>query len=79
MTDASPPHQRRVRYSGTHPKQFAEKYKELDPVLHAEEMKKVMARGQTPAGMHRSICVAEILAILKPQPGETALDATDSR
>ncbi len=76
MTDAPPPHQRRVRYSGTHPKQFAEKYKELDPVLHAEEMKKVMARGQTPAGMHRSICVAEILAILKPQAGETALDAT---
>ncbi len=70
------PHQRRVRYSGTHPKQFADKYKELDPDLHAEEMKKVMARGQTPAGMHRSICVAEILAILKPQPGETALDAT---
>lgn len=70
------PHQRRVRYAGTHPKQFAEKYKELDPVLHADELKKVMARGQTPAGMHRSICVAEILAILKPQPGETALDAT---
>lgn len=76
MTDAPPPHQRRARYSGTHPKQFAEKYKELDPALHAEEMKKVMARGQTPAGMHRPICVTEILAILKPQPGETGLDAT---
>jgi 16S rRNA (cytosine1402-N4)-methyltransferase len=75
-TIAPAPHQRRVRYAGTHPKQFAEKYKELDPVLHADELKKVMARGQTPAGMHRSICVAEILAILNPQPGETALDAT---
>ena len=80
MTDEVPlppePHKRRVRYQGTHPKQFAEKYKELDPALHAEEIKKVMDRGQTPAGMHRSICVNEILTILDPQPGETALDAT---
>jgi 16S rRNA (cytosine1402-N4)-methyltransferase len=65
-----------VRYQGTHPKQFAEKYKELDPTLHAAEIKKVMDRGQTPAGMHRSICVNEILQILNPQPGETVLDAT---
>ncbi len=76
MTDASPPHKRRVRYQGTHPRQFGEKYKELDPTLHADEMQKVMARGQTPAGMHRPICVKEILDILKPQPGETGLDAT---
>ncbi len=77
-TATSPPavHQRRVRYQGTHPKQFGEKYKELDPALHVEELQKVMARGQTPAGMHRSICVKEILAILNPQPGETGLDAT---
>ena len=76
MTDASPPHKRRVRYQGTHPRQFADKYKELDPALHSAEIEKVMARGQTPAGTHRPICVQEILAILKPQPGETALDAT---
>lgn len=76
MTDESPPHKRRIRYAGTHPKQFHEKYKELDPAAHAEELEKVMARGQTPAGMHRSICVEEILGILKPQPGETGLDAT---
>lgn len=74
--DASPPHKRRVRYSGTHPRQFEEKYKELDPVRHAAEIDKVMQRGQTPAGMHRSICVDEILAILAPQPGETGLDVT---
>jgi len=73
---ASPPHKRRVRYVGTHPKRFEEKYKELDPAAHAGEIEKVKQRGQTPAGMHRSICVAEILAILDPQPGETALDAT---
>jgi 16S rRNA (cytosine1402-N4)-methyltransferase len=65
-----------VRYAGTHPRQFEDKYKELDPARHASEVDKVMQRGQTPAGMHRSICVDEILAILKPQPGETGLDAT---
>ena len=73
---SGPPHKRRVRYAGTHPRQFEEKYKELDPSRHASEVDKVLLRGQTPAGMHRSICVDEILAILKPQPGETGLDAT---
>jgi len=76
MTDEAAPHQRRVRYTGTHPKRFEEKYKELDPVRHADAIKKVMDRGQTPAGMHRSICVKEILDLLNPQPGETGLDAT---
>ncbi len=76
MTEAIPPHQRRVRYQGTHPKRFEEKYKELNPGAHADEVAKVMQRGQTPAGMHRPICVAEILAILKPQPGDVGLDAT---
>ena len=76
MSDEPQPHQRRVRYTGTHPKRFEEKYKELDPVRHAEAIQKVMDRGQTPAGMHRSICVNEILGILNPQPGEKGLDAT---
>jgi 16S rRNA (cytosine1402-N4)-methyltransferase len=71
-----PTHKRRVRYQGTHPKKFEEKYKELDPGAHADEVLKVMQRGQTPAGMHRPICVAEILGVLKPQPGEIGLDAT---
>ena len=76
MTDEAEPHQRRVRYTGTHPKRFEEKYKELDPVRHADAIKKVMDRGQTPAGMHRPICVKEILDLLRPRPGETGLDAT---
>ena len=76
MTDESAPHQRRVRYTGTHPRHFEEKYKELDPVRHADAIRKVMERGQTPAGMHRPICVQEILNLLNPQPGETGLDAT---
>lgn len=69
-------HTRRVRYTGRHPRNFADKYKELNPGAHAGELAKVMERGQTPAGMHRPICVAEILAALNPQPGEVGLDAT---
>ncbi|MFZ2650655.1 MAG: 16S rRNA (cytosine(1402)-N(4))-methyltransferase RsmH [Burkholderiaceae bacterium] len=76
MADPATPHQRRARYQGTHPRRFEEKYKELDPARHAEELHKVMQRGQTPAGMHRPICVAEILDVLDPQPGEVGLDAT---
>ena len=71
-----PPHVRRKRYRGTHPRKFEEKYKELDPQKFAADVEKVIARGQTPAGSHRPICVDEILSILNPQPGETALDAT---
>ncbi len=76
MTDTTTPYQRRARYKGTHPRRFEEKYKELDPARHADELQKVLQRGQTPAGMHRPICVAEILELLNPQPGETGLDAT---
>jgi 16S rRNA (cytosine1402-N4)-methyltransferase len=67
---------RRVRYSGTHPKKFKEKYKELAPDQYAEDIAKVIQQGRTPAGMHRSICVDEILTILNIQPGEIGLDAT---
>jgi len=74
--EAPPPHTRRKRYRGTHPRRFEEKYKELDPQKFAADVDKVIARGQTPAGMHRSICVDETLAILNPAPGETGLDAT---
>ncbi len=71
-----PPHTRRARYSGTHPRRFDEKYKELNPEQHADELRKVLQRGQTPAGTHRPICVNEILAILDPKPGQVGLDAT---
>mgnify|MGYP000974661059 CR=1 FL=1 len=73
MTDAAKPHQRRVRYAGTHPRKFEEKYKELDPAQHAQEVQKVMDRGQTPAGMHRSICVDEILDFLQIHWGRQAV------
>jgi 16S rRNA (cytosine1402-N4)-methyltransferase len=73
---ADNPPKRRVRYRGTHPRHFNEKYKELNPGLYSDEIKKVISRGQTPAGTHIPICVKEILEILKPQPGQTGLDAT---
>ncbi len=76
MSDEPSQPRRRPRYKGTHPRRFEEKYKELDPQAHAEELRKVMDRGQTPAGTHRPICVAEILEILDPKPGEVGLDAT---
>jgi len=70
------PHQRRPRYKGTHPRRFAEKYKELNPELYPEDVERVKARGDTPAGSHRSICVQEVLTVLAPRPGESAVDAT---
>jgi 16S rRNA (cytosine1402-N4)-methyltransferase len=76
MSQDDPPRQRRVRYRGKHPRRFEDKYKELAPELHADEQEKVRARGHTPAGTHRPIMVAEIMAALDPKPGEVALDAT---
>lgn len=70
------PHKRRVRYKGTHPHSFSEKYKEHDPSSYGEDVKKVIARGDTPAGSHRPICVEEILAFLAPAPGQIAVDCT---
>ena len=69
-------HQRRVRYKGTHPKTFQEKYKELQPQQYAQDVEKVIQKGRTPAGMHLPICVKEILAFLQIAPGQTGLDAT---
>lgn len=69
-------HKRRVRYSGTHPKTYKEKYKEHQPEKYADTIQKVISKGSTPAGMHISICVKEILDFLQIQPGQTGLDAT---
>lgn len=69
-------HKRRVRYSGTHPKRFEEKYKEHGPEKYADTIEKVISKGSTPAGMHISICVNEILDFLQIQPGQQGLDAT---
>jgi len=71
-----PKHQRRVRYEGTHPKAFKEKYKELQPEKYADAVARVIEKGNTPAGTHRSICVKEIIEFLQIMPGQTGLDAT---
>lgn len=63
------PHKRRKRYSGTHPKKYEEKYKELNPEKYGDTIEKVIGKGSTPAGMHISICVAEILDFLDIKPG----------
>ena len=69
-------HKRRVRYSGTHPRNYKEKYKEHNPEKYADTIEKVIRKGSTPAGMHISIMVQEILDFLQIKPGMTGLDAT---
>ncbi|MBU4305452.1 MAG: 16S rRNA (cytosine(1402)-N(4))-methyltransferase RsmH [Candidatus Omnitrophica bacterium] len=67
---------RRIRYKGTHPRHFDEKYKELNFEKYAADVEKVIQAGKTPAGTHRPICVNEVLDVLKPSPGQIGLDAT---
>ncbi len=69
-------HKRRPRYKGKYPKRFEEKYKELQPEKYKDTIEHVISKGNTPAGMHISIMVNEILDFLKIQPGETGFDAT---
>ena len=76
MDDQEPKRVRRERYKGTHPKTFKEKYKELQAESYVEDVAKVIQQGRTPAGMHRSICVNEIVEFLSITPGQIGLDAT---
>lgn len=76
MADMDNEHKRRVRYSGRYPKKFEEKYKEHNPEKYADTVQRVIDKGSTPAGMHISIMVEEILEHLRIQPGEHGLDAT---
>lgn len=69
-------HKRRIRYKGTHPRKFEEKYKELDPEKYKDDVEKIIKSGKTPAGMHISICVNEILDFLQIKPGQVGYDAT---
>ena len=74
--DAQQPHKRRVRYKGKYPKKFEEKYKELQPEKYQDTIQHVMQKGNTPAGMHISIMVKEILDFLEIKPGQVGFDAT---
>lgn len=76
MRVSEQPHRRRRRYAGKHPRKFSEKYKEHAPEKYPETLTKVLASGKTPAGTHRPIMVEEILEVLRPRPGDVAVDAT---
>lgn len=76
MEQQEKPHKRRIHYSGTHPKTYKEKYKEHNPEKYADTIEKVIRKGSTPAGMHISIMVQEIMDFLQIQPGQKGLDAT---
>lgn len=69
-------HKRRVRYRGTHPRRYEEKYKELNPQKYGEDVQAIIQRGKTPAGMHIPIMVEEILEFLQVKPGQVGYDAT---
>jgi 16S rRNA (cytosine1402-N4)-methyltransferase len=76
MENQEPQHKRRVRYKGTHPRSFNEKYKELQPEKYSDTVEKIIQKGHTPAGMHIPIMVEEILNFLAIKPGQIGLDAT---
>ena len=61
--DEERPHRRRIRYRGTHPRTFAEKYKELQPERYSSDVEHILQSGKTPAGSHVPICVEEILEL----------------
>ena len=69
-------HKRRVRYKGTHPRNFREKYKELNPEKYQADVEKIIQSGKTPAGTHIPIMVNEIMEVLDIQPGQVGYDAT---
>jgi 16S rRNA (cytosine1402-N4)-methyltransferase len=72
----SPPHKRRTRYTGTHPRRFEERYKEHDAERYPDIVPHVLAKGRTPAGQHVPILVEEVLGVLAPAAGERAVDCT---
>ena len=61
LDEQAPKHQRRIRYKGTHPKNFKEKYKELQPEQYADAVAKIIEKGNTPllAAYNMLIWVAE--------------------
>ena len=74
--DLKPPHRRRARYGGTHPRRFEEKYKERAPERYPEMAAHLRERGKTPAGQHVPVLVEETLDALAIAPGQLGVDAT---
>ncbi len=67
---------RRPRYSGTHPKSYAEKYKEHNLEAYPEIAAHLHEKGTTPAGSHIPVLVEEVMEWLRPAPGEIVADCT---
>jgi 16S rRNA (cytosine1402-N4)-methyltransferase len=76
MSDPGERPPRRPRYSGKHPRGFAQKYKERDPERYPDTVAKVLASGKTPAGAHLPILMEECLAALDLRDGDLGVDAT---
>jgi 16S rRNA (cytosine1402-N4)-methyltransferase len=74
--DLKPPHRRRPRYAGTHPRRFEEKYKERAPERYPEMAAHLREHGKTPAGQHVPVLVEEVLVALAIAPGQRGVDAT---
>ena len=76
--NAQPPPKppRRPRYSGTHPKSYKQKYKEHNIQAYPEFEAHLSAKGKTPASTHIPVLTEEIMACLKPMPGEVVIDCT---
>jgi len=65
---------RRQRYSGSHPRRFEHRYKEL--AGDAEMIRHVRERRRTPAGAHVPVLLAEVIDALAPRPGQVVADCT---
>lgn len=67
---------RRPRYSGTHPKMYQQKYKEHNLEAYPDLAAHLGAKGKTPASTHIPVLTEEVLAVLRPMPGEVVVDCT---
>ena len=74
--EPAPVHVRRKRYSGKNPRNFEEKYKELNPELYPDILEKIAASGKTPAGTHIPVLMQESLNALQLAPGMIGIDCT---
>jgi 16S rRNA (cytosine1402-N4)-methyltransferase len=70
------PRRRRVRYRGTHPRSFEERYKERDAEAYPEMQGHIREQGRTPAGTHVPVMLAEVMRWLAPRAGEAVADVT---